>query len=96
MKPQLTIRNLVKSYDGIYNALDGVSMEVSQGDFVILLGLSGSGKSTLLRCINRLVEPTDGEIYFEDQDIRKLKGRRFVTIDARSAWCFSSLTWSKT
>ncbi len=74
LKPQLKIRNLIKSYDGKYNALDEVSLEVYPGDFVILLGLSGSGKSTLLRCINRLVEPNGGEIFFEDRDIIKLKG----------------------
>lgn len=74
MNPQLKITKLSKSYDGTYKALNDVSLEVYPGDFVILLGLSGSGKSTLLRCINRLIEPSSGEILFEGADVRKLKG----------------------
>ncbi|MDY0151424.1 MAG: phosphonate ABC transporter ATP-binding protein [Candidatus Cloacimonas sp.] len=70
----LEVRNLNKSYDGKILAVNQLSLEVKQGDFVILLGLSGSGKSTLLRCINRLIEPTSGEIRFQNQDILALKG----------------------
>jgi phosphonate transport system ATP-binding protein len=65
----LSIRNLSKSYDGKVWALKDVSLEVNEGDFLILLGLSGSGKSTMLRCINRLIEPTSGEINFEGIDV---------------------------
>lgn len=78
MKPEaapfLDVRKLDKSYDGKTLALDALSLSVSQGDFVILLGLSGSGKSTLLRCINRLIEPTRGEINFQGTDVLALKG----------------------
>jgi phosphonate transport system ATP-binding protein len=42
---------------------------VSDGDFLVVIGLSGSGKSTLLRCINRLIDPTEGKIYWDDIDI---------------------------
>lgn len=70
----LDIRNLDKSYDGKIKALEALSLSVDRGDFVILLGLSGSGKSTLLRCINRLVEPSSGEIYFQGADVLALKG----------------------
>jgi phosphonate transport system ATP-binding protein len=69
---QLQIRDLRKSYDNLSYALNGISFDVSRGDFVILLGLSGSGKSTLLRCINRLIEPTSGEILFENRSINSL------------------------
>jgi len=69
---QLEIRNLVKSYDGRVNAVDDVSFSVEKGDFIILLGLSGSGKSTLLRCVNRLIEPSGGDVIFEGESIRKL------------------------
>ena len=68
----LEISNLVKSYDGKTNAVDSLSLSVAQGDFVILLGLSGSGKSTLLRCINRLIEPSSGNIRFQDADVLTL------------------------
>ncbi len=70
--PQLQIRDLRKSYDSVSYALDGISFDVSRGDFVILLGLSGSGKSTLLRCINRLIEPSSGEVLYEGASVNSL------------------------
>lgn len=70
----LQISKLNKSYDGKILAVNQLSMHVNTGDFVILLGLSGSGKSTLLRCINRLIEPSAGEISFRGEDILTLKG----------------------
>lgn len=67
----LEIKNLTKVYDGNVQALDNVSFNVEQGEFLAVIGLSGSGKSTLLRCINRLVEPTEGEIIWDGDDITK-------------------------
>jgi phosphonate transport system ATP-binding protein len=65
----LQIQNLTKVYEGGVQALDNVSFEVPNGQFLAVIGLSGSGKSTLLRCINRLVEPTSGKIIWNEQDI---------------------------
>ena len=65
----LKIINLNKFYDNGVHALKNINLNINAGEFVILLGLSGSGKSTLLRCINRLVEPTGGEIFFENQNV---------------------------
>ncbi len=65
----LEIRNLNKIYPGGVHALKDVSFTVEDGEFVVLIGLSGSGKSTLLRCINRLVEPTSGQIIWNGVDI---------------------------
>lgn len=67
----LEIKNLTKVYDGNVQALDNVSFNVKQGEFLAVIGLSGSGKSTLLRCINRLVEPTSGQIIWDGMDITK-------------------------
>ncbi len=53
---------------GVKNA----SFEVKPGEFFVLMGLSGSGKSTLIRLINRLIEPTDGEVLIDGQDITKM------------------------
>lgn len=65
----LQVNNLVKVYDNKVRALDGVSFAVSPGQFLAVVGLSGSGKSTLLRCINRLIEPTSGQILWNNVDV---------------------------
>ncbi len=65
----LQIKDLTKVYEGGVLALDNVSFEVPPGQFVAVIGLSGSGKSTLLRCINRLIEPTSGQILWNGLDI---------------------------
>ena len=64
----IQIRNLVKTF-GMHTVLQGVNMEVQKGDLKVVMGPSGCGKSTLLRCLNRLVEPTSGEIHFRGENI---------------------------
>lgn len=71
----LEIRNLTKIYDDGTEALKNVSFKVEDGEFLVIIGLSGSGKSTLLRCINRLIEPTEGEILWNGKDVAKADGR---------------------
>jgi phosphonate transport system ATP-binding protein len=68
----LRIKNLRKVFPGGVEALKDVSLTVPDGEFLIIIGLSGSGKSTLLRCINRLVEPTSGEIWLDDVELTRL------------------------
>lgn len=68
MTSQLSIRDLTKRFDDT-SVLEGVSLEVAQGELKVLMGPSGCGKSTLLRCVNRLIEPTSGVIEFNGQDI---------------------------
>jgi len=65
----LEVKNLTKIYEGGVKALDNVSFSVEQGEFLAIIGLSGSGKSTLLRCINRLIEPTEGQIIWNGVDV---------------------------
>jgi phosphonate transport system ATP-binding protein len=75
----LEIRNLTKIYDDGTRALHDVSFSVPEGEFLVVIGLSGSGKSTLLRCINRLIDPTDGEILWNGVDLAQLKGEELRT-----------------
>jgi phosphonate transport system ATP-binding protein len=70
----LEVRNLTKIYDDGTVALRDVSFKVHDGEFMVVIGLSGSGKSTLLRCINRLIDPTEGEIIWDGIDLATLKG----------------------
>jgi phosphonate transport system ATP-binding protein len=65
----LKVEHLTKIYEGGTLALEDVSFEVKDGEFLAVIGLSGSGKSTLLRCINRLIEPTEGRITWNGLDI---------------------------
>ena len=67
-QPIVRIRNLQKSFDDLV-VLRGVDLDVYRGEVVVILGPSGSGKSTMLRCINRLEQPTGGQIFFEDTEI---------------------------
>lgn len=63
-EPILKVKNLVKTYPNGVQALKGISFDVKKGEFLVVIGLSGSGKSTLLRCLNRLHEPSRGDIQF--------------------------------
>jgi phosphonate transport system ATP-binding protein len=58
----IRIHNLRKVFPPDKIALDGVSLDIAPGEFVMIIGQSGAGKSTLLRCLNRLIEPSEGEI----------------------------------
>jgi ABC-type polar amino acid transport system ATPase subunit len=68
----LKIRNLHKSF-GPHEVLKGINLQVKKNEVVFVIGPSGSGKSTLLRCINRLEEPTEGEIHFDGENISSNK-----------------------
>ena len=65
----LQIEHLTKVYPSGTVALKDVNFTVKDGEFLVVIGLSGSGKSTLLRCINRLIEPTEGRIVWDGTDI---------------------------
>ena len=74
--PMLQIMNLKKSF-GDNHVLRGIDFSLKPGEKVAVIGPSGSGKSTFLRCLNRMEEPTSGEIYFDsklvtDENIRKV------------------------
>jgi phosphonate transport system ATP-binding protein len=68
----LHIKNLSKRYEKDKQVLSQVNMEVNEGEFVSIIGPSGAGKSTFLRCINRMIDTSEGEIYFDDVNVMSL------------------------
>jgi phosphonate transport system ATP-binding protein len=71
----LSIKGLVKEYVRGKRVLDGIDLEFAPVGLTAIIGPSGTGKSTLLRCVNRLVDPTAGEIVFGGRDIAHVRGR---------------------
>ncbi|HAS6144208.1 TPA: ATP-binding cassette domain-containing protein [Vibrio vulnificus] len=68
----LDVRNLTYSYDGEKNALEGVSFNVQRGEFVSILGKNGSGKSTITKLIMGVIEPDNGAMHLNGQDLSEL------------------------
>ena len=72
--------------DDILQATDNVlgvanvSLSIGEGELFVIMGLSGSGKSTLVRCINRLIEPTSGHIFIDDEDVAHVNPKRLWEI----------------
>ncbi|MFX1251265.1 MAG: amino acid ABC transporter ATP-binding protein [Promethearchaeota archaeon] len=64
----IEVRNLTKKF-GTFVALENINLRVMPKEVVAIIGSSGSGKSTLLRCMNRLIEPTSGQVFFEGKEI---------------------------
>ena len=91
----LEIKNLHKIYDNGTHALKGISFNVEEGEFLVVIGLSGSGKSTLLRCVNRLIEPTSGVIKFLGQDITHLKGEPLRKVKTQIGMVFQQFNLIK-
>ncbi|MEY8206084.1 MAG: ATP-binding cassette domain-containing protein, partial [Bermanella sp.] len=65
----LSVTDMHKTYSGGVHAVRGISFEVNEGESVAIIGSSGSGKSTVLRCINRLIEPTEGVVRLRGEHI---------------------------
>jgi len=79
----LELKNVVKTYisgNSQFNALDGVSLKIMEGEFVSITGPSGSGKSTLMHIIGLLDSPTSGEVLLENKDISQLKENQLAQI----------------
>ena len=88
MAPLVSIRDLVKTYPNGTRALDGITLDIDRGEFVVLIGLSGSGKSTLLRTINRLVDPTSGTVTFDGIDVTRARGAELRRVRRRIGMIF--------
>ena len=66
----------LKKYYGQTRAVEDVSFSVKPGEVVVIIGPSGAGKSTVLRCINRMIDPTEGTILFQGTDMAQVKRER--------------------
>jgi len=84
----LVILNLRKEYRAGQPVLKDVSLTVEARGMTAIIGPSGTGKSTLIRCINRLVDPTSGEIIFRGQDLAQLGGRELRMARRRMGMVF--------
>ncbi|MGE5364319.1 MAG: phosphonate ABC transporter ATP-binding protein [Bacteroidota bacterium] len=91
----LKVKNLHKVYPNGTHALRGVSFDVKEGEFLVIIGLSGSGKSTLLRSINRLIEPTSGNVYFLGQDVTHVKGEELRKLQSQIGMVFQQFNLIK-
>lgn len=92
----LRAEHLTKIYErGEVLALDNLNLTVKKGEFLTLIGLSGSGKSTLLRCINRLVEPTSGQVFLDGLELTSLSHRRLRRVRRRIGMIFQQFNLVK-
>lgn len=71
--PKLRVENLVKVYPTGQRALKGCNLEIDASQVLFIIGPSGSGKSTFIRCINRLVEPSEGKVVLDGLELTRLR-----------------------
>ena len=76
-----TIEEMIEASNGAcVPAVRDVSLDVSEGEMLVVMGLSGSGKSTLVRCVSRLIEPTAGEVLIEGQDLLGMSEKELINV----------------
>nr|WP_269465232.1 betaine/proline/choline family ABC transporter ATP-binding protein [Carnobacterium sp. CP1] len=71
METLIEFKNVSKVYKGGKKAVDNINLAFNEGEFIVFIGTSGSGKTTSMRMINRMIEPTSGQILIDGQDIMK-------------------------
>lgn len=94
----IKLENVVKSYDGKNNVVDNLDLEIKNGELIVLVGESGCGKTTTMKMINRLIEPTAGDIYIDGENIKtydKNELRRNIGYVIQNVGLFPHLTIDK-
>ncbi len=94
----IKLENIVKSYDGNKNVVDNLDLEIKSGELVVLVGESGCGKTTTMKMLNRLIEPTSGNIYIDGENIKtyeKNELRRNIGYVIQNVGLFPHLTIDK-
>ena len=83
----IEVKNLEKSF-GDLQILKGITTTIEKGEKVVIIGPSGSGKSTFLRCLNRLEQPTSGQILFEGQDLTAMSDKQLYVVREKMGMVF--------
>jgi len=86
--PILEFKNVSKVYNNVTKALTNIAFSVDEGEFLSIIGPSGSGKSTILRCINRLVDATQGSIVFDGHNITSADKKELRQVRKRTGMIF--------
>ncbi|MEO9653851.1 phosphonate ABC transporter ATP-binding protein [Marinomonas sp.] len=84
----LSIRGLHKEYVAGNAILKGIDIDIAEQGIIAIIGPSGTGKSTLLRCINRLIDPTQGQILLEQEDLSQASGKQLRTLRRKIGMVF--------
>jgi len=88
MQKYLEVKGLKKEYVEGQPILKGIDFQIEQPGIIAIIGPSGTGKSTLLRCINRLIDPSAGQIIFDDADISLAGGKKLRQLRRQVAMVF--------
>lgn len=83
----IEVKNLEKSF-GDLHILKGITTTIEKGEKVVIIGPSGSGKSTFLRCLNRLEQPSSGQILFEGQDLTRMPDKQLYAVREKMGMVF--------
>ena len=86
----LKVDNISKEYQGGTKALNNVSFNAGNGEFVSIIGPSGAGKSTLLRCINRMIDITEGNVIFDNLNINNLNKKELRKLRTQIGMIFQN------
>ena len=83
----IEVKNLEKSFSDLH-ILKGITTTIEKGEKVVIIGPSGSGKSTFVRCLNRLEQPTSGQILFEGQDLTRMPDKQLYAVREKMGMVF--------
>ena len=86
--PILEFQHVSKVYHNSTKALDDLSFSVEEGEFLSIIGPSGAGKSTILRCINRLIDATEGKIIYDGADVMQVGKGQLRKIRTKTGMIF--------
>ncbi len=84
----IEFKNLSLTYPNGLEALKNIDLKIEQGEFVVIVGLSGAGKSTLIRSINRMTDPTSGQLLVDGEDVTYLKDKRLRKLRTKVGMIF--------